>query len=106
MKRQRFKALLIIFLIPIIGVTTREQVVPDSWARGHEIQHWLDNNLWDYYLILDDDSDMLEEQSEQFIHVSNVNGFRSQHYCKALRIFGKADERLEAQVNWRKKNEI
>lgn len=87
---------------PIIGATTSEQVVAGSWARGHEIQHWLNNNPWDNYLILDDDSDMLEEQSEHFIHVSNINGFRSQHYCKALRIFKQPDEQLEAMVNWKK----
>lgn len=91
---------------PLIGMTTNDKVHPDSWYRGYEIQHWLDNHkFWSNYVILDDDSDMLDEQSEQFVHVSGIHGFRSEHYCKVLRIFGMADETLEAQVNWRKQNE-
>lgn len=82
---------------PVIGMTP-----VGGHTRGHEIQDWLDSNPWKNYIILDDDSDMLDCQSEQFVHVSNINGLRSKHYCQALRIFGKADERLEAQVNWRK----
>lgn len=87
---------------PILGMTTTDKVHPDSWARGYEIQDWLDNNPWKNYVILDDDSDMLDCQSEQFVHVSGINGFRSKHYCKVLRIFGMPDEGLEARVNWRK----
>lgn len=90
---------------PITGCTTTDRIHPSSSKRGYEIQHWLNNNAWKNYIILDDDSDMLDEQSEQFIHISNIHGFRSTHYCKALRIFGKPDDTLESQVNW-KKHEI
>lgn len=69
-------------------------------TRGHEIQHWLDNNGNPEYIIIDDDSDMLPSQMDRFVHVSNVNGFRSKHYCQAMRLFGMPDERLEYQVNW------
>lgn len=72
-------------------------------TRGHEIQYWLDNNGNPEYIILDDDSDMLESQKDRFIHCSNINGFRSKHYCQALRLFGQPDVRLEEQVNWVKK---
>lgn len=71
-------------------------------TRGHEIQRWLDANGNPEYIILDDDSDMLESQLNNFVHCSNVNGFRSKHYCKALRLLGHGDERLESQVNWKK----
>lgn len=78
-------------------------------VRGSEIQRWLVNNGSPEYIILDDDSDMLQEQHDRFIHVSNVNGFRSKHYCKALRLFGHVDEhleRLESQVNFVRKTNV
>lgn len=72
------------------------------YNRGYEIKEWLsmysDRN--GEYIIIDDDSDMLPEQLDRFIHVSSVNGFRSKHYCQALRLFGHPDEKLEQQVNW------
>ena len=69
--------------------------------RGYEIQEWLDAHPEvTNYVILDDDSDMLDSQLHNFIHVSNVNGFRLKHYCKCLRLFGQPDERLEKQVNF------
>lgn len=72
--------------------------------RGREIEHWLDAHPdVTEYIILDDDSDMLDTQLDRFIHVSNVNGFRSKHYCKALRLLGCPDERLENQVNFVRK---
>ena len=73
--------------------------------RGHEIQEWLDSHPEvPNFVILDDDSDMLDSQLDNFVHVSNVNGFRSKHFCKALRIFGQPDERLEKQVNFVRKS--
>jgi hypothetical protein len=73
--------------------------------RGQEIQTWLNQNPVDTYVIFDDDSDMLESQLGNFIHVSNINGFRSQHYVKALRLLGHPDERLEHQVNFVRKQQ-
>ena len=72
-----------------------------QYNRGNEIQDWLNANIDQVdYIIIDDDSDMLPEQLERFVHVSSVNGFRSKHYCQALRLFGHPDEKLERQVNW------
>lgn len=85
---------------PIIGVT--DSYNSHGQTRGHEIQRWLDVNSDVEYIILDDDSDMLESQMDRFVHCSNVNGFRSKHYCKAMRLFGYGDEQLELQVNWKK----
>lgn len=81
---------------PVIGRTP----IMDS-KRGLEIHEWsLFNPEVTNYVILDDDGSMLDSQLQNFVHVSNVNGFRSKHYCAALRIFGKPDERLEQQVNF------
>lgn len=85
---------------PIEGVTDNANTI--SQVRGHEIQRWLDANGNPEYIILDDDSDMLESQKSRFVHCSNVNGFRSKHYCHALRLLGNPKLQLEAQVNWQK----
>ena len=94
--------------IPILGVT--EVLRSSSNRRGMEIQAWLDSNpQCENYIILDDDSDMLEHQQEHFVHVSNISGLRAKHFCQALRILGHQypDEwtelhlsRLEKQVNF------
>lgn len=63
-------------------------------TRGDEIKEWLDGFLEpiDSYVILDDDSDMLEEQLPFFVHTSSNNGFLFEHYLKALEILNeKAD---------------
>lgn len=91
---------------PVIDRTaslSRTQMSGDR--RGREIQLWLDQHPVDSYVIFDDDSDMLESQQSNFIHVSNINGFRSQHYVKALRHFGFPDDRLEQQVNFVRKQQ-
>ena len=74
-------------------------------TRGHEIQHWLDNNGNPEYVILDDDSDMLESQMNNFVHCSGISGFRGKHYCKAMRILGHPEDLLESQVNWKRHTE-
>jgi hypothetical protein len=85
---------------PIIGRTP----VKDS-KRGLEIHECLlyHPEVTDF-VILDDDSDMLDSQLQNFVHVSNINGFRSQHFCKALRVLGCPDDRLEQQVNFVRKS--
>jgi hypothetical protein len=49
--------------------------------RGHEIQDWLDKHEGevDCYIILDDDTDMLESQKDSFINTSATNGFLLEH---------------------------
>jgi len=43
----------------------------DEIDRGHEIKYWLDNHAdVESYVILDDDSDMLKEQMDNFVRCS------------------------------------
>lgn len=65
----------------IIDVTPHLQ--HESMVRGNEINYWLMKNYsilgkhhFDYndYVILDDDSDMLYQQKDNFIHVDNFHG--------------------------------
>jgi len=83
---------------PVIGRTPVEY----DKCRGEEIQMWLVDvkTKVEKYLIIDDDSDMLEEQDPYFLHVPGVHGFDISHYVRALRHFGQPDERLEDQVNF------
>lgn len=93
---------------PYYGQTIIGYILFDigSRTRGHEIQHWLKEHPEIInYAIIDDDSDMLPNQLKNFVHVSNINGFRSKHYCQCLRLLGKPDEVLERQVNWVKTHE-
>ena len=43
----------------------------DDVKRGHEIQLWIDDNDVKNYVILDDDSDMLPSQLNNFVRTSN-----------------------------------
>lgn len=48
--------------------------------RGKEIQEWLDRHPeTENYLILDDDSDMLDSQKENFIKTDTYNGLLFEH---------------------------
>lgn len=80
---------------PIVGMTGRGGI---GSVRGDEIQEWVDSNDVSNYVILDDDSDMLESQKLHFVHVSGVNGFRLKHLCHALHIFGFPSKDLEAHA--------
>jgi hypothetical protein len=71
----------------------------DDWAtpvihekdRGHEIQNWIDRNKPENYIILDDDSDMLDHQKEFFVQTSCYDGMLFEHYKKVeelLKSFG------------------
>jgi hypothetical protein len=87
----------------IIGMTP----IINGDCRGYEIESYLKTKtvlgpMYSEYIILDDDSDMLDNQLDRFIYVSNINGFRSQHYVKALRLFGVPNDRLESQVNFKR----
>ena len=42
----------------------------DICERGKEIQKWLDSNEVDSYVIIDDDTDMLESQMDNFVRTS------------------------------------
>lgn len=54
-------------IIDITPTTQNEELInlyaEPSADRGYEIQEWLDNNKYDSYCIVDDDSDMLGHQN-------------------------------------------
>jgi FMN phosphatase YigB (HAD superfamily) len=79
---------------PIISMT--EKSVPDGVTRGHEIDEWLTRHKEiTEFVILDDSTDFLPEQRNNLVLVSNVDGLRFKHMCKALRILGNPDKELE-----------
>ena len=67
-------------------------------VRGEEIAKWWKENghMWDGYVIIDDDSDMLPGQP--FVKTTFQDGFRFEHYVKCMRILNPehrdADRRL------------
>jgi hypothetical protein len=69
----------------VIDVTPRFPGKP----RGEEIQDWLNRHpeVTDY-VIIDDDSDMLESQKENFVHTSTLHGFQYGDKLWAMRILG------------------
>ncbi len=73
-------------LIPGLSARIIDRTIsdPKDGPRGYEIQVWLDENpKVERYLILDDDSDMLEHQKPFFLKTSNRNGFTFTDMCKA-----------------------
>ncbi len=67
------------------------QVRGQNCTRGSEIQAWLDkHNEVEKYLILDDDSDMLEHQMENLIQTDSMDGMLSEHMM-AVRTFFKIE---------------
>lgn len=82
--------------------------------RGKEIQDFITSieastgfKYTPQYIIIDDDSEdyVTPEQISRYLHVSNISGFGIIHYCKALRMFGMPDERLEKQVTFKRKTD-
>ena len=66
-----------------------KQINGFSSKRGHEIAEWLSRHPEvERYVILDDDSDMLPEQAESFVHTDSHNGMLLQHYDAARKILG------------------
>jgi hypothetical protein len=70
---------------------------PDFWeswsVRGNEIQHWIDTNKSkegvESYVILDDDSDMLLSQKNNFVRVDFRYGLTKDLSEKAISILNK-----------------
>lgn len=70
----------------IIDITQKDP----SGKRGLEIKRWLDENKdIDNYLILDDDTDMLNEQLNNFIKIGSEFGLSFKDTEKAINILGK-----------------
>lgn len=75
----------------------------DVWLEKHGFSHifWSEEGQLEYikksgienYLIIDDDSDMLYNQKDHFVHVlpspRNMDGFKEKHYRKGLEILSK-----------------
>lgn len=57
-----------------------------SGHRGEEIEEWLDRHAGEFesYVILDDDSDMLEHQMLRLIHTDMENGMDSNNIKRLL----------------------
>jgi hypothetical protein len=63
-------------------------------VRGDEIEAWLkENPEIDDYIILDDDSDMLESQKERFIHCDGKIGLSWDNWSQIREIWPEVDER-------------
>lgn len=79
----------------IIDVTRREYNKSDNNGnvdiRGNQIKDWIDNNVNGAYnyVILDDSSDMLDEQMKHLVHTENNDGFLFTHYKQIAEIFRK-----------------
>lgn len=78
--------------IPVIGMTTTKYVECKT-ARGWQIKAWLDNHPVENYIILDDDSDMLPEQKDNFVHCHHAIGLKWPQIQKMIKIFG-SDENI------------
>ena len=61
--------------------------LPDA-TRGHEIEIWLSDNECDDYVILDDDSDMLDYQKPRMVTTDSHNGMLFEHYEKTMELLG------------------
>lgn len=69
----------------IIDVTRRAN---PSEFRGHQIEDWLlDNPQVHRYVIIDDDSDMLEYQKSSFVHINRHIGLSYRDINDIRRIF-------------------
>ena len=76
------------------GFISLAKAIHENWAtpslpdksRGHEIEQWLCENECGNYLILDDDSDMLDYQKPFFVNTDSMNGMLAEHYIKALEL--------------------
>ena len=80
------------FVGEIIGTTTTDRC--DMCYRGNQIHHWIRNHeeivgkCWNYrsYVILDDDSDMLYWQKDNFIKTNGKYGLADADVEKAIAI--------------------
>lgn len=59
-------------------------------SRGYEIQSYLDKHKEiTNYVIIDDDSDMLDSQRDNFVKVNSRFGFCYEDYVKAAKVLSK-----------------
>ena len=81
------------FKYEFYGVTPRLWFSDFSIRRGEEIKFWLDKESEKHeiesFAILDDDSDMLPEQMNNFIHVDGQVGLTDRDVLTAIEILNK-----------------
>lgn len=84
---------------PFVSKTIRGGI---NSVRGDEIKDWLDTRpasvAVDSYVIIDDDSDMLDDQLSHFVNTNGAVGFTLKNLCHALHIFGVPNTDLEAHA--------
>lgn len=71
--------------VEILGRTDDLYRSGEKHSRGEEIQKWLNEHPeCEYYLIVDDDSDILPEQKNNFVKTDTLIGFtmREYTYCQ------------------------
>ncbi len=74
------------FNFPIIDKT----LSLDDKCRGEEIKHWLENNKHvERFVIIDDDSDMLEEQRIFFVKTTPEFGLTKPEILSIINILNK-----------------
>lgn len=57
-------------------------------CRGEEIQEWINSAKPEKYIIIDDDSDMLDEQMQYFIKTDGMIGITIDHAKRAVELLG------------------
>lgn len=84
---------------PIYGETPRLE----SRFRGEEIDKWLKERQEPYkYVILDDDSDMLDTQRNNFIHTDWKVGLTEENVNEAIKILNNDNSKRSQKENLRK----
>lgn len=72
---------------PTLGLPIIDRT-PILWgARGKEIASWLDDKPVERYAILDDDSDMLPEQTPYFVKTQHEDGLTWHPFVKLCELF-------------------
>ena len=59
-------------------------LLEDLISRGIEIQNWIANHNVCEFIIIDDDSDMLDTQKGRFIKTNYDDGFSAENYKQAV----------------------
>ena len=71
-------------------------------VRGNEIKFWLNVNGDHDYIILDDSSDMLDEQKPWFVHTDINDGICARHYAQFNRLMAGFREDWEEEEKWQR----
>ena len=69
--------------LPMIDSTP---IVHMGSSRGEEIAKWLEKNIVKKYAIVDDDTNMLENQLPYFVKVDSKNGLSYENYLALLNL--------------------